>query len=116
MNQQNKMKIAFDLEGIMYKKEFIRDDGKIRNCDSNIAKMNILEFVLFKKFFIKDFWYSTKECLGEIGEGLKAVYWLFVGIFLMILFPIGFPLLAYFRIRNAKREVERCKRIWGKDY
>lgn len=31
-------------------KEYLRDNGKIRKCDSNIAKMNIWEYI---KYFIK---------------------------------------------------------------
>ena len=32
------------------KKDFIRDDGKVRYCDSNMSKMNILEFMYYHVF------------------------------------------------------------------
>ena len=93
----------------MFKKEFILDDGEIRNCASNIAKMNVLEYIVFNKFFIKDIWYSVKECLDEIFEGFIALYYLFFSIVCALIFPICFPLIAYFRIRKARKEVARCK-------
>ena len=55
------------------KKDFIRDDGKIRKCDSNLSKMNIFKFIYCYVFhwgyFRQIFSYiyeSSKESFGSL--------------------------------------------------
>lgn len=84
-------------------KDFIRDDGKVRNCDSNIAKMNILEFM---RFTGKDTAIRALDCIAEqavmVGQGL---FYLTANILLIITTPINFPIVAYFRIKKSKKAV-----------
>lgn len=84
-------------------KDFIRDDGKVRLCDSNFAKMNVFEFMWYKRS-----WFS--EGVGFVLEqGKEGTFLIFAAIvnFLCLVFsPIVFPIFAWLQIRNAKKEME----------
>lgn len=77
-------------------KEFIRDDGKVRNCQSNVAKMNVLEWI----------WYVRElNILTDLYDSLVYFWTGVVGIILVLLTPIVYPVVGYFRIRDAKKAV-----------
>ena len=92
-------------------KEYIADNGVVRICPSNQAKMNIVEFLYFYfkewnglgKIF-NGIWY----CLTEIAEPLWS---LIVTVLCLVAFPITLPLSAYKTIKLAKREVADCERM-----
>jgi hypothetical protein len=84
-------------------KGLIMDDGKIRECDSNFAKMG----------YWRTLWHfrSYKRCImdiliygDEIVEAVKTVLFL---IFLIAIFPVSPFIKTFFTVRRAKREVER---------
>jgi hypothetical protein len=81
-------------------KDYIRDEGRVRMCDSNII-------IWYRKFFYDDLRYNIWECLKTIWEGLLGFAVLFFHIILMILFPISFPYVAYRRIAWSKEQCER---------
>lgn len=94
------------------KKEFIRDDGIVRNCVANIAKMNIFEFM----------WYNWREAFSPVTEfvyflkeSVAGLSLFLANLAIFILFPITIPLHSYFVIRDAKKQVEKHNRIWGKN-
>ena len=94
-------------------KNYIRDNGKIRYCNSNIAKMNIFEYILFD---IKTLYFRS---ILEIGKQLFNDSKIFAidfvnnlfSLILFILFPITLPLRAIIGIRSAKKELEKQKRM-----
>ena len=85
------------------KKDFIRDDGIVRDCVSNIAKMNIFEFM----------WYNWREAFSPATEFIYSFKELFSGLSMFvssliffILIPISAPMHSYFVIKNAKKRVK----------
>lgn len=93
--------ISFNLN--KSKKKFAKDnEGNITNSFYNIAQMNILEHIIFHKFYVENIKYTFAECLKDIWKGIFGSM-LFIGNILMVcLFPITFPIVAYFGIRYAK--------------
>ena len=91
-------------------KTFIRDEGKVTNCISNIAHMNPFEYVYYN---IK-YWHfygrvldATKELFVELAT---AIGHLLVWIFYILSSTILLPLLlipAYFDIRRNKKLYKR---------
>ena len=80
-------------------KEYIKDNGKVRLCSSNIARMNLLECLWYNKARIPMIYI---EALGMIYLGAFAIATILVS-------PIHIPIQAYMMIRDAKREVKRSK-------
>ena len=99
----------------MTKKEFIRDDGVIRNCDSNYAKMNVFEYMYYQKFFLKDFYYGLLECLDLIWDGIKAFGGIIISIIGFIFFPITFLVVSYFRIKHSKKNMAHWNKFFGEE-
>jgi len=89
-------------------KDYIRDKGKIRNCDHNIAQMNIFEFILFdiRNGFFK---YSIMNIAEQYKEGFENLFLAIINTITMVLFPIGLVIRAIFGIKNAKIRVEQYK-------
>ena len=88
----------------MFNKDFVKDNGKIRMCDSNIAKMNIIEYLILKRFFIN----TIKDTFSYVVTILKNILELLVFILfilLLIVAPISFPIIAYLHIRESKKNV-----------
>ena len=89
------------------KKDFIRDEGKIRQCESNIAKMNIFEFIycyVFNWGYFKDILSYTTECFTEFFKYGGALAY---NLLFLIFTPITLVLCAIVRIKKAK---ERCNK------
>lgn len=84
-------------------KEFIRDNGKIRDCLSNKAKMNIFEWMWYEKSMILRIFL---EVFQNIGEGLIKIIQGILILIIIISLPITFPIGAYIIIRKAKKEMK----------
>jgi hypothetical protein len=80
-------------------KDFIRDDGEVRNCISNKAKMNIFEWMWYNKYQIPTIFFGA---FTDIYVGIAKIL---TGLITAILFPIIFPISAYFEIRRAKNKM-----------
>lgn len=98
---------------MLFNKDFIMNNkNKIRNCGRNIAKMNILEYIIFDVFitknYSKDMFKMPFEDLIDSFEDLigllQTVILSIIAIILGILFPISMPLRAYINIKNARKE------------
>lgn len=88
-------------------KEYIVDDGKIRRCDSNIAKMSVAEYTYYYIFQ----WGVFQEIIVYyIWDSLKKFSAYFVAFLMnvleLIISPIAIPIIGYRRIKEAKRVVE----------
>lgn len=97
------------------KKEYIRDDGKIRNCNSNIAKMNIFEYMWMDVF--RNGFFSTMFKYYILENGIEAAKYLgafLLNLIMFILFPVALTIRAYSNIKSAKKSVEKHEAIWGK--
>jgi len=84
-------------------KEYIRDDGKVRECTSNIAKMNIFEYMFYRKAIILR---TLRDSLQNLFEGLHLVVYGVINLLIILTLPISYPLAAYMNIRRAKKEME----------
>lgn len=84
-------------------KEFIRDNGKVRECTSNIAKMNILEWIYYRRGMI---YRNTVESISTGIEGIVMFLSMLLNIMIIILSPITLPIAAWLQIRVAKKEME----------
>jgi hypothetical protein len=84
-------------------KDFLLDDGKVRLCTSNFAKMNILEFMWYKKEWFSEGFEFVWE---QLCEGVPLVAAAIVNFACLLLAPVTFPIAAWFQIRQAKKEVE----------
>jgi len=84
------------------KSKFILDDGEIRNCESNISKMNYIEYLIFnfpdfdKEWFEDVFIEPFKEMAYPLGI-------LLLNIIVMLTFPISFPLLVLIRYNQKNK-------------
>jgi hypothetical protein len=85
-------------------KDYIRDDGRIRMCDSNLAKMNIFEGIYYNS---KVYYEYMCELPGVTKDALWYTFIFINNFMILISFPITLPIFAYFRIRNAKKEVQK---------
>lgn len=92
------------------KKDFIRDEGKVRYCDSNMSKMNIFEFMYYYIFhwgyFLEIFSYVAESFVEFFKNGFRLIW----NLIFLIFTPITLPLCAITRIRNAKKWVEKANK------
>jgi hypothetical protein len=93
------------------KKDFIRDNGDVRLCVSNVAKMNIFEYAYYAR---KRALYNLKSVISDLKEGMVLVLFSLINIGLIAAFPITFLISAWYEIRAARREIDalnHCKDV-----
>ena len=88
------------------KKEFlISENGKIKECPSNISKMNVLFYIFTFNIFKRFLFYLVPE-----KSEIESFIVLFVRLIIFLTFPISIPFMVFFssmlRIKKAKKEVE----------
>ena len=76
-------------------KDYMKDNGKVRICTSNVAKMNIFEWMWYNRFRLKK----------AIRETLDNCVHTTLNTSILIFLPMTYPIIAYFRIKNAKKEM-----------
>ena len=72
-------------------------DGSMSMCESNVARMNVAEVL----------YYQRRRILNEISDIVEELRELIVPVVALLLAPVAFPVMAYFQIRTAKKEVAR---------
>ena len=78
----------------MMKKEFLRDDnGKVRNCPSTVAKMNLFEVIR----------YTGIGFSVDVMEYLKCLAVVLVLPIYLVFFPITILVSAYVRRRRDRK-------------
>lgn len=90
-------------------KEYIRDDGKIRSCSKNVARMNIFEFIIFdiKNGFFKTAILNTTEQYLDCFKIMLCAIFNTIGV---VLFPISLIIKAMLSIKRAKADMK----MWTK--
>ena len=84
-------------------KEYIRDNGEIRKCDSNIAKMSVLEYI---RYFVKwRCWFPVCRPNKNDFKGILQILMFFLQIIPFFIIPS--LLYARKRIKKAKVKVEK---------
>jgi hypothetical protein len=86
--------------------ENVNSVEKVRKCTSNVAKMNIFEFMYYL-----DQWDLVKQLRGGYIIGLKGLGTLIMTIVVTVLFPIFMVLRAIFTIRDAKKQVRKHRGV-----
>jgi hypothetical protein len=87
----------------MFNKDFSKDEsGEIIISHENIAKMNVMEYIVFNKFFIYNISGILKECVYDICVGIRGLFLMIMNIIVFIAFPISFPIISLLKINYAK--------------
>jgi hypothetical protein len=97
-------------------KEYIVDERpegfKIRNCDSNVAKMNLVEHMIFNfRNFYPNQWAYLSEFIRDAIEGIGALLMCIV-VFISLIFP--FPLLfvqSIYKLARARKTMRVIKEV-----
>lgn len=89
------------------KKDFILDEGKIRNCPKNIAMMNIFEYMIFDIFRNKCLKHGFIETMNQYYEGIKMLYFAIINSVLLIIFPITIIFKWYSTIKEVKTQMKK---------
>ena len=87
-------------------KEYIRDDGRMRVCTSNVAKMNILEYMYYYRYRL---WNNIIDAIKEFLD----CWSIFVNMLLILILPLAYPIMAWIHIQD-EREVMKEK--YGKNW
>jgi hypothetical protein len=89
-------------------KEYIRDNGKIRNCTNNVAKMTWYEYG--GHFGLKATKKSIIETFCAIPRIVKEVLVILLFFVMLIFLPVILPFVFMNKVRKARKEVD----IWAK--
>ena len=88
----------------MTKEKFIYDNGKVRNCFSNIAQMNVFEWIYYNKNYLIS---SFIEQFINVFKGIKLIFFALIGLFLFLIFPISLTCAALYAISEAKTKTKK---------
>jgi hypothetical protein len=66
-------------------KDFLLDDGKVRLCTSNFAKMNLFEFMWYKKSWLLE---GVEFVWEQLHEGVPLVVAAIVNFACLLLAPV----------------------------
>lgn len=78
---------------------YIRDDGVVRLCPSNVAKMNLFECMYYHLPRMR---YQILDVANDIVHDVLPTL---LNIALIIILPISYPIMALIEIRTAKKFV-----------
>lgn len=102
---------------VKLKKEYIKDNNKIRKCTANISKMNIFEWIYYDFRYwneLKNMKYYFCENIGYLFLSIENLFLSIANLFLsivelltIILFPITILISATISIYRAKKEVKQ---------
>lgn len=87
-------------------KEYIKDNGKVRKCASNLVKMNILEWVYY---YFKD-WNGLDEIKYHLITDVQKLCIHMIDLLVVVFFPIIVIIKAILSIRSAKKEYINWKK------
>lgn len=87
----------------MKDKNYIYDDGKIRNCPANTLKMNPFEYCYYSIFH----WNYFERKLSDILDLLKEIVIDILTIFGILIVTLFMPISAYYILKEDKK-------YWGK--
>jgi len=83
-------------------KEYLRDQGRVRLCTSNVAKMNLFESMYYHRFRV---WNNIIDTIND----LKEHWYIIINLFIVVILPIVYPIMAWWEIQRARKEMERVK-------
>ena len=80
-------------------KEYIRDNGRVRLCSSNVAKMNLLESMYYH-------WSITWANIVDAINDLIRHWYIIINVLIIFTLPVTYPIMAWWKIHKAKREMD----------
>lgn len=100
------------IEKSLSKKDFIVDDGVIRSCLSNLAKMNLTEYMYCKHRYWDGLynWGGFKDALIGMWEGLQCLAIILITILTIPLSPIIISIVCAKQLSGYKKDLEEQKR------
>lgn len=85
-------------------KNYIRRDGRVIMCDSNISKMDVFEWMWYRRYTLRN---QCKLVAGQVIEGCGLIC---AALCNCLLFPL-YPFIGIAAIIKAKRvaDITRCE-------
>lgn len=83
------------------KKEYIRDGKQVRNCPSNVSKMNIFEWI----YYDFKYWNELRNVKYHFCTSLKYILLGTIDLLCVLLLPISILINAILAISRAKKTV-----------
>lgn len=94
----------------MKNKKYIMDnDNKVRNCISNIIKMNPFEYCYYNIFYWNFYQIIFLNLLSYLKEFFMNLYYFIATIIITILYTLFMPVYAYFEIKREKEMIQNNK-------
>ena len=84
-------------------KEYIRDHGKVRTCDSNVARMTVTEGMYYH---IPDVKRMFVDLMSQIVDTIEMFGYVIINSIILGLTTLLYPLAIWITIRRAKKAVE----------
>ena len=81
-------------------KEYLRDDGRVRLCTRNVAKMNLFESIYYHRFRM---WENIIDLISDIKEN----WYIVINLFLLVISPVVYPIMAWWEIQRARKEMKQ---------
>jgi len=91
---------------VKLKKEYIKDNNKIRKCSANVSKMNIFEWVYYD--FID--WNELSNIKYHLYISLKDICFGTLNLISILLLPISILINATLSIYRARKEVKQYRK------
>lgn len=83
------------------KKEYIRDGKQVRNCPSNVSKMNIFEWI----YYDFKYWNELRNVKYHFCTSLKYILLGTIDLLCVLLLPISILINSILAISRAKKTV-----------
>jgi uncharacterized membrane protein len=96
----------------MKNKDYLLDDGRIRNCETNIAKMNLLEYIWFDLFHNKILKDSIEDTIEQYQTALTELFFAVFNTLMIIFFPITLFVKGIAVIKRAKKRVKEENELY----
>lgn len=83
------------------KKEYIRDGKQIRNCPSNVSKMNIFEWI----YYDFKYWNELRNVKYHLYTSIKYILLGVADLLCILLLPLSILINSILAISRAKKIV-----------
>ena len=78
-------------------KNYIKDNGRVRLCASNVAQMNLLEAMYYHRF--------------KIIIDIKENVYLLRDAFILLILPLAYPFMAWQEVQKARKDMEKFNNV-----
>lgn len=89
--------------------KYIKDEGKVRYCASNISKMNVFECIYYSIFHWGYFQHSIYKVLKHLLKLIEITLDLGLEIIKFIMFPFFIVIHSILIIRSNKKWIEKIR-------